>query len=61
MSVKEYVEQARVAFASRLLTETTNTPEAIARQAGFGREATLRHAYLRVLQISPLEYRERFT
>lgn len=61
MSVKEYVEQARVAFASRLLTETTDTPEAIARRAGFGTETTLRHAFLRVLQILPLEYRERFT
>ncbi|MCX5554503.1 GlxA family transcriptional regulator [Streptomyces sp. NBC_00038] len=61
MSVREYVEQARVAFASRLLTETTDTPEAIARRAGFGTETTLRHAFLRVLQILPLEYRERFT
>jgi transcriptional regulator GlxA family with amidase domain len=61
MSVKEYVEQVRVAFASRLLTETADSPEAIARQAGFGTEATLRHAFLRVLRISPLEYRERFT
>ncbi|WP_413753354.1 DJ-1/PfpI family protein [Streptomyces sp. R-74717] len=61
MSVKEFVEQVRVAFASRLLTETADSQEAIARQAGFGTEATLRHAFLRVLRVSPREYRERFT
>ncbi|MBD0748090.1 GlxA family transcriptional regulator [Streptomyces sp. CBMA152] len=61
MSVKEYVERARVAFASRLLVETADSPEAIAREAGFGTEATLRLAFRRVLRISPAEYRERFT
>ncbi|MEV0119472.1 helix-turn-helix transcriptional regulator [Streptomyces sp. NPDC050844] len=61
MSVREYAEQARVAFASRRLTETADSPESIAREVGFGTEATLRRAFLRVLRISPLEYRERFT
>ncbi|MEV8018027.1 AraC family transcriptional regulator [Streptomyces sp. NPDC086554] len=34
MSVREYVEQARVAFASRRLTETADSPESIAREVG---------------------------
>jgi len=61
MSAKEYVERARVAAAARLLTETVRSPEAIAREAGFGTEGTMRHAFLRVLRISPLECRERFS
>jgi transcriptional regulator GlxA family with amidase domain len=61
MSAKEYVGRARVAAASRLLTETQRSPDAIAREAGFGTEATMRNAFLRVLQISPLDCRERFS
>ncbi|MEU4996010.1 helix-turn-helix domain-containing protein [Streptomyces sp. NPDC021622] len=52
---------ARVAFASRRLTETADSPESIAREVGFGTEATLRRAFLQVMRISPIEYRERFT
>lgn len=46
---------------ARRLTETADSPESIAREVGFGTEATLSRAFLRVLRISPLEYRERFT
>ncbi|MFJ3673495.1 helix-turn-helix domain-containing protein [Streptomyces sp. NPDC090106] len=55
------MEQARVAFASRLLTETSKSTEAVARQVGFGTEATLRQAFVRMLRISSADYRERFT
>lgn len=61
MSAKKYVERARVAVASRLLTETKRSPDVIAREAGFGTEATMRDAFLRVLQISPLDCRERIS
>ncbi|NGO12667.1 helix-turn-helix domain-containing protein [Streptomyces sp. HC44] len=61
LSAREYVERARVAAASRLLTETPRSPEMIAREAGFGTEATMRKAFLRLLQVSPHEYRNRFS
>ncbi|MFS8201126.1 GlxA family transcriptional regulator [Streptomyces sp. CWNU-52B] len=61
MSAREYVERARVAAAARMLTETARGPEAIARDAGFGTEATMRKAFLRVLRILPAEYRNRFS
>ncbi|WP_189320667.1 GlxA family transcriptional regulator [Streptomyces flaveus] len=61
MSAREYVERVRVASASRMLTERVRSPEEIAREAGFGTEATMRKSFLRVLQVSPLEYRKRFS
>jgi transcriptional regulator GlxA family with amidase domain len=61
MSAREYVERARVAAASRLLTETLRSPEAIAREAGFGTQATMGTSFQRALRISPLDHRERFS
>ncbi|WP_371573543.1 GlxA family transcriptional regulator [Streptomyces sp. NBC_01314] len=61
MSAREYVERARVAAASRLLTETPRSPESIARETGFGTQATMLRSFHRVLRISPLDYRERFS
>lgn len=61
MTAREYVERARVAIASRLLIETPESPELIARETGFGTEATMRKSFLRVLQVAPLEYRRRFS
>lgn len=43
------------------LSETIHSPEAIAREAGFGTEATMHKSFPRVLQVSPLEYRNRFS
>ncbi len=61
MSAKEYVRRARVGAATRLLTETVRDVEDIAREAGFGTEATMRNVFLRVLRVSPHECRERFS
>jgi transcriptional regulator GlxA family with amidase domain len=61
MTAREYVERTRVAAASRLLIETLQSAELIARETGFGTEATMRKSFLRVLQVAPLEYRRRFS
>ncbi|WP_318036794.1 GlxA family transcriptional regulator [Streptomyces caniscabiei] len=61
MSAREYVERARVAAASRLLTETPRSPESIARETGFGTQATMLRSFHRILRISPLDYRERYS
>ncbi|KUM73943.1 GlxA family transcriptional regulator [Streptomyces griseorubiginosus] len=61
MTARQYVERARVAVASRQLIETRQSAELIAREAGFGTEATMRKSFLRVLQVAPLEYRRRFS
>ncbi|MEU2990439.1 GlxA family transcriptional regulator [Streptomyces griseoincarnatus] len=55
MSARVYVERARVAVASRLLTETLRSIETVAEETGFGTVATMGHAFHRVLGISPLD------
>lgn len=57
----EYIERARVAAASRLLAETPRSPESIARETGFGTRATMLRSFQRVLRISTLDYRDRFS
>ncbi|MEE1798978.1 DJ-1/PfpI family protein [Streptomyces sp. JV176] len=61
MTAREYVERVRVSFASRRLLETARSPEAVARESGFGTEAAMRGSFLRVLQVSPVEFRNRFS
>jgi transcriptional regulator GlxA family with amidase domain len=55
-----YVEQIRVETARRLLEDTDDGVEAVARAAGFGTAETMRRAFLRLLRTSPTEYRRRF-
>jgi transcriptional regulator GlxA family with amidase domain len=55
-----YVERVRVETARRLLEETTEGVEAIARRCGFGTGETMRRAFLRTIRTSPTEYRRRF-
>jgi transcriptional regulator GlxA family with amidase domain len=55
-----YVEQARVETARRLLEETDDGVEAVARRAGFGTAETMRRTFLRVVRTSPNDYRQRF-
>lgn len=55
-----YVERIRVETARRLLEDTADGVEAIARACGFGTGETMRRAFLRVLRTSPTEYRRRF-
>lgn len=61
MSAREYIERARVVAASRLLTETSRSLGAVACETGFGTQATMLRAFRRVLRVSPLDYRERFS
>jgi len=55
-----YVERVRVETARRLLEDTADGVEAIARASGFGTAETMRRAFLRALRTSPTEYRRRF-
>lgn len=55
-----YVERIRVETARRLLEDTDDGVEAIARACGFGTSETMRRTFLRVVRTSPTEYRRRF-
>jgi transcriptional regulator GlxA family with amidase domain len=60
MTPAAYIERARVERAQHLL-ETTNAPVAvIARRCGFGTAGTMRRAFGRRVNVSPVHYRERF-
>ncbi|MFI2369947.1 GlxA family transcriptional regulator [Streptomyces sp. NPDC018833] len=61
MTAREYVERARVAVASHMLIEGTESPRVIACETGFGTETTMRKSFLHVLQVSPVDYRSRFS
>jgi transcriptional regulator GlxA family with amidase domain len=60
MTPARFVEQARVETARRLLEETTEGVDAIARRAGFGTSETMRRVFLRTVRTSPNDYRRRF-
>jgi transcriptional regulator GlxA family with amidase domain len=60
MTPARFVEQARVETARRLLEETDDGVDAIARRAGFGTAETMRRTFLRIVRISPNDYRRRF-
>jgi transcriptional regulator GlxA family with amidase domain len=55
-----YVEAVRIERARRLLEETDEGVEVIASASGFGTPETMRRAFLRNVQASPSEYRNRF-
>jgi transcriptional regulator GlxA family with amidase domain len=55
-----YVEQARLETARRLLEETDDGVEAVARAAGFGTAETMRRTFVRALRTNPNDYRKRF-
>jgi transcriptional regulator GlxA family with amidase domain len=60
MTPARYVERVRVEAARRLLEESKDPVEAVARRCGFGTGETLRRTFLRALGVGPLEYRRRF-
>jgi transcriptional regulator GlxA family with amidase domain len=60
MTPARYVEQARLQTARRLLEETDDGVDAVARAAGFGTAETMRRSFVRALRISPNDYRKRF-
>jgi transcriptional regulator GlxA family with amidase domain len=55
------IERLRVEAARRLLSETRVPVKRISQRCGFGSEETMRRSFLRLLAVSPQDYRERFT
>jgi transcriptional regulator GlxA family with amidase domain len=55
-----YVEELRVEAARRLLETTRRGVEDVAPACGFGSAETMRRAFLRVVRVSPADYRRRF-
>ncbi len=55
------VESIRLDAARRRLEETDERIESIAEKCGYGGEEQLRAAFVRVLKVSPREYRKRFS
>jgi transcriptional regulator GlxA family with amidase domain len=54
------IERLRVEAARRLLAESGLPAKRISRRCGFGSEETMRRSFLRVLGVTPQEYRARF-
>jgi transcriptional regulator GlxA family with amidase domain len=55
------IERLRVEAARRLLSESRLPVKRIARRCGFGSEETTRRGFLRLLAVTPQDYRARFT
>ena len=55
------VERLRVEAARGLLSETRLLMKRVAQQCGFGSEETMRRSFLRLLDVSPQDYRTRFS
>jgi transcriptional regulator GlxA family with amidase domain len=54
------VEQLRVEAARRLLLESRLPVKRISQRCGFGSEETMRRSFIRLLAVSPQDYRSRF-
>lgn len=57
----DWVENARVEVAKRLLEQTGHRLEQVAREAGFGSYERMRRTFGRRVGIAPSDYRERFS
>ncbi|QMU67161.1 GlxA family transcriptional regulator [Streptacidiphilus sp. P02-A3a] len=55
-----YVEGVRLETARRLLVDTVDGIEEIARRCGYGTSEAMRRAFVRTLAVPPVEYRRRF-
>jgi len=55
------IERLRVEAARRMLSESRTPVKRIAQRCGFGSEETMRRGFLRVLAVTPQDYRSRFT
>ncbi|MBX7548215.1 DJ-1/PfpI family protein [Streptomyces sp. NPDC004232] len=60
MTPGRYVDRVRLEHARRLLEDTTDGIEEIARAGGYGTPEAMRRAFLRALGTPPAEYRRRF-
>jgi transcriptional regulator GlxA family with amidase domain len=55
------IERLRVEAARRLLSDSRLSIKRIAQHSGFGSDETMRRSFLRLLAISPQDYRARFS
>ena len=55
------VERLRVEAARHQLSESGIPIKRIAQRCGFGSEETMRRSFLRLLAVTPQDYRSRFT
>ncbi len=55
-----YVDRVRLETARRLLEESADGVEAVARRCGYGTPETMRRAFVRALGVAPADYRARF-
>ena len=55
------IERLRVEAARRLLTDSRLSIKRISQRCGFGSEETMRRSFLRVLSVTPQDYRLRFS
>src|SRR5262249_54500048 len=60
MTPGDYVEAARVEAARRILEESDTPLKKVARLCGFANQSGLRRAFMRRINVTPLEYRQRF-
>ncbi len=60
LSPARAVEQLRVEAARTLLADTSAAVKRVAQRCGFGSEETMRRSFIRVLAVTPQEYRSRF-
>ena len=56
----QYVDQTRLETARRLLEDTDDAIDRVARHSGYGTPEAMRRAFHRTLGVSPAEYRRRF-
>jgi transcriptional regulator GlxA family with amidase domain len=54
------VERLRVEAARSALTDSRRSIKDVALRCGFGSEETMRRSFVRMLRVSPRDYRERF-
>ena len=55
------IERLRIEAARRLLSESRTPVKRIAQRCGFGSEETMRRSFLRLVAVTPQDYRSRFT
>ncbi|MFJ9714562.1 GlxA family transcriptional regulator [Streptomyces sp. NPDC101213] len=55
-----YVDRVRLEHARRLLEDTGEGVEEVSRASGYGTPEAMRRAFVKVLAVSPAEYRRRF-
>jgi transcriptional regulator GlxA family with amidase domain len=60
MTPGEYLDRVRVEASRKRLEDTDETIESIAAAVGFVNASTMRRAFLRVLDVTPGDYRARF-